>query len=281
MKQDQSINSILYILAFIALLYLAVPHIVECYESYARPWNTEHMTNADIDVKQEFHQNNPTVWEMFTETAVKSDKELTDILPGETVKPASSKTILPGVPTPTSSKTILPGVPTPTKNDAPEGPSNKKEVEPPIEVKDFERPEVPKGEAAVTRTMDPEVQKPKMKSEQKKPQEPPRKITKVSHSSQPTPMPQLAPSPNTQQIMGPRAPELDPNQPRPTDSGNGSKHGSGVYPSIYGPESLEPPGGGGDSSDPPPFDFIPAAEFPAGPLHPSPYLNDFSRMLKT
>jgi len=224
------------------------------------------MTNADIDVKQEFHQNNPTVWEMFTETAVKSDKELTDILPGETVEPASSKT-------------ILPGVPTPTKNDAPEGPSNKKEVEPPIELEDYERPEVPKGEAAVTRTMDPEVQKPKMKSEQKKPQEPPRKITKVS---QPIPMPQLAPSPNTQQIMGPIAPELDPNQPRPTDSGNGSKHGSGVYPSIYGPESLEPPGGGGgDSSDPPPFDFIPAAEFPAGPLHPSPYLNDFSRMLKT
>ena len=266
MKQEQAIP---YILAFIALLYLAVPHIVECYESYARPWNTEHMTNADIAVKQDFHQNEPKVWEMFTETAVKSDKELSDILPGETVKP-------------TGSKTILPGVPTPTKNDVskPIGPSNKKEVEPPIEIQNYERPEIPKGEDAVTRTMDPEVQKPKMKSQHKKPSEPPRKVTKVSQP--PQYMPQPEPQRNTQQIMGPRAPELDPNQPRPTDSGNGSKYGSGVYPNIYGPESLEPPGGGGgDSSDPPPFDFIPAAEFPAGPLQPSPYLNDFSRILKT
>jgi hypothetical protein len=274
MKQDQAINSIPYILAFLALLYLATPHIVECYESYARPWNTEHMTNADIAVKQDFHQSEPTVWEMFTETAIKTDKELTDILPGSTLKPATSKT-------------ILPGVPTPTKNDVPPekiGPSNKKEVEPPIEVKNDERPEIPKGEAQNARTMDVEVQKPKTKVEHsKKPAEPPRKVTKVSRPpSQPTPMPQLPSSPSGEQIWGPRAPKLDPNQPRPTDSGNGSKHGSGVYPNIYGPDSLDPPGGnGGDSSDPPPFDFVPAAEFPAGPLYPSPYLNDFSKILKT
>lgn len=280
MKQEQAISSIPYILAFLALLYLATPHIVECYESYARPWDTEHMTNADIAVKQDFHQSEPTVWEMFTETAVKSDKELTDILPGSTLKPATSKTILPGSTLkPTETKSDTPDVP-----KGPIGPSNKKEVEPSIEVKNDDKQDIPKGEAQNARTMDTEVQKPKTKLEHsKKPAEPPRKITKVSRPpSQAVPMPQLPSSPSGEQIWGPRAPQLDPNQPRPTDSGNGSKHGTGVYPNIYGPDSLDPPGGnGGDSSDPPPFDFIPAAEFPAGPLQPSPYLNDFSRILKT
>ena len=94
-------QAIPYILAFLALLYLALPHVYECYVSYSRPWNThEEMTNADVASKHEFHSGQPTVWEMFTETEVTTDKELAAILPGETVKPAGSKTILPGVPTP-------------------------------------------------------------------------------------------------------------------------------------------------------------------------------------
>jgi hypothetical protein len=278
MKQEV-IQAIPYILAFLALLYLALPHIVECYVSYSRPWNThEEMTNADIDAKHEFHADKEnTVWEMFTETEVKTDKQLPSILPGETVKAAGSKTILPGVPTPKKSDT--PDVPA-----GPTEPSNKKELEPAIDKTAYLKPEeeTPKEEKANKRAMDTEVQKPKMKST------PPPKITKLMH---PTPTPSSAPIParmpdikqSGQEIWGPRAPKLDPNQPRPSDSGNG-KHGSGVYPHIYGPESLEAPGSkdnGGDSSDPPPFDFVPAAEFPAGPLQPSPYLNDFSKMLKT
>ena len=89
--------------------------------------------------------------------------------------------------------------------------------------------------------------------------------------------------PNGQPIQGPRAPKLDPNQPDP--SGGGGKNGSGVYPDIYGPDSLLPPGHkdinihGESSSDPPPYDYVPAAEFPAGPAEPAPYLNDFSTIL--
>ena len=88
-----------------------------------------------------------------------------------------------------------------------------------------------------------------------------------------------------QAIYGPTAPKLDPNAPEP-GSGGGGKNGSGVYPDIYGPEALTPPGHsditgqGGDSSNPPPYDYVPAAEFPAGPLQPEPYLNDFSKILK-
>jgi hypothetical protein len=87
-----------------------------------------------------------------------------------------------------------------------------------------------------------------------------------------------------EKIYGPRAPKLDPNQPDP--SGGSGKNGSGVYPDIYGPDSLLPPGHkdkgihGESSSDPPPYDYVPAAEFPAGPAEAAPYLNDFSKILK-
>jgi hypothetical protein len=83
-------------------------------------------------------------------------------------------------------------------------------------------------------------------------------------------------------VEGPGVPPLDPNEPDPTDSE--SKNSKSVYPDIYGPESLKAPGHmsqGGDSSDPPPYDYVPAAEFPAGPAEPAPYLNDFSKILKT
>jgi hypothetical protein len=264
-------QAIPYILAFLALLYLALPHVYECYVSYSRPWNThEEMTNADVASKHEFHTGQPTVWEMFTETEVKTDKQLASILPGETVKPAGSKTILPGVPTP--------------KNDVPAGPigpSNKKEVEEAIDKTPYLQPEEePKAERANKRTMDPDVQKPMKSAPPTK--SPPAKVLKVT--PKPTPAPAQETNHSGQEIWGPRAPKLDPNQPRPSDSGNG-KNKSGVYPDIYGPEMLEAPGhadkGGGDSSNPPPYDYVPAAEFPAGPLQPSPYLNDFSKMLKT
>lgn len=260
-------NAIPYILAFLALLYLTLPHVYECYVSYARPWNThEEMTNADVADKHEFHAGQPTVWEMFTETEVKTDKELTAILPGETVKP-------------TGSKTILPGVPTPVVPSGPLGPSNKKEVEEAIDKTPYLKPEedVPTAEKANKRAMDTGVQRPVPAP--KKPVS--RKVSKPSPTPQPVPKHKDVVQ-GGEEIWGPRAPKLYPNQPRPSDSGNG-KHG-GVYPHIYGPDSLEPPGSkdaGGDSSNPPPFDFVPAAEFPAGPLQPSPYLNDFSKILKT
>ena len=83
------------------------------------------------------------------------------------------------------------------------------------------------------------------------------------------------------QIMGPTIPESEANAPKPTLAPTG-KNGSGVYPHIYGPELLIAPGTKDSEHSQPKIedDFIPAAEFPAGPEEPQPYLNDFSRMLK-
>lgn len=102
---------------------------------------------------------------------------------------------------------------------------------------------------------------------------------------------------NKEEIYGPMTQPVDPNAPTGLISKYGSDNRS-AYPQIYGPEFKGPPGGkdydatvgkdcnatgeksyGGDSSDPPPYDYVPAAEFPAGPLAPSPYLNDFSNIL--
>ena len=255
-----------YLLAFLALLYLASPHVYECYQAYARPWETnenkvtektvndegiEHMTNADVAKKLDFHADKDNqVWHMFSETEVKP------------------KTILPGVPTPSGSKTILPGVPTPAT-------SNKHEVEPASE---------PKQERANIRIMDKEVQKPvaSPRPPPSRKSEPPPKAP-LSHPT-PKPAPHHPPEQPLEgkEIWGPLAPKLDPNQPSPSDSGNG-KHGSGVYPHIYGPDLLDAPGSKDkeDKIDIPEYDYVPAAEFPAGPLQPSPYLNDFSKILKT
>ena len=84
-----------------------------------------------------------------------------------------------------------------------------------------------------------------------------------------------------QQIMGPTIPEEDANAPAPTPS---SMNGSGVYPSIYGPESLLPPGHkdsgvAGNTSGTPEYTMSPTAEFPAGPAEPAPFLTDFSAIL--
>lgn len=278
MFNKQIIDALPYVLAFLAILYLASPHVYECYQAYARPWETnenkvtektvedekiEHMTNADVAQKLDFHADKDNqVWHMFSETEVKPKS----ILPG-VPKPSASKTILPGVTTPSSSKSILPGVTTP-------GPAIEKPPETLMETKE---------ERANVRIMDKEVQKPLMSS---RPPPPPKK-------SEPPPKAPLS-RPTThhpakqplegKEIWGPLAPELDPNQPRPSDSGNG-KHGSGVYPHIYGPDTIEGPGSkdkdNNNNIDIPDYDYVPAAEFPAGPLHPSPYLNDFSKILKT
>ena len=285
-----------YLLAFLALLYLASPHVYECYQAYARPWETnenkvtektvedegiEHMTNADVANKLDFHSDKDNqVWEMFTETEVKPKT----ILPG-VAKPSGSKTILPGVPKPSGSKTILPGVPTPSgsKSILPgvptPGPSNKHEVEPAID-----RSSEPKQERANLRIMDKEVQKPMMSPRPPPPRksEPPTKAPLSRPTPKPTPHHPAEQPLEGKEIWGPLAPKLDPNQPSPSDSGNG-KHGSGVYPHIYGPDLLDAPGSKDkeDKIDIPEYDYLPAAEFPAGPLQPSPYLNDFSSILKT
>ena len=75
-------------------------------------------------------------------------------------------------------------------------------------------------------------------------------------------------------IIGPLAPKLDPNEPAPSISGGGTGS-QGVYPNIYGPELLKAPG-----HEDTQYDYLPAAEFPAGPAEPAPYLNDFSKILK-
>lgn len=263
-----------YLLAFLALLYLASPHVYECYQAYARPWETnenkvtektvndeeiEHMTNADVAKKLDFHADKDNqVWHMFSETEVKPKP----ILPGVPT-PSGSKTILPGVPTPSGSKTILPGVPTPEASD---------------------KPSEPKQERANIRIMDKEVQKPIASPRPPPPRksEPPPKAPVSRPTPKPTPHHPAEQPLEGKEIWGPLAPKLDPNQPSPSDSGNG-KHGSGVYPHIYGPDFLDEPGSKDKEAniDIPEYDYVPAAEFPAGPLQPSPYLNDFSKILKT
>jgi len=94
---------------------------------------------------------------------------------------------------------------------------------------------------------------------------------------------------NKEEIYGPMSEPIDPNAPTGLISKYGTDNRS-AYPHIYGPDFKGPPGGkdyatneekdyGGDSSDPPPYDYVPAAEFPAGPAAPAPYLNDFSKIL--
>ena len=252
MKQDP-IEMLFYGLAFLALVYLAFPHILESYESYARPWNTEHMTNADIKQKTSTFK----VWEMFDETEVKTDKELSEeVLPGET-----------------KSKNKTPDVPA-----GPIGPSNKHVTEPAIE----RPPEtIMNGmqDEPTNKRMDTEVQKPSAPVQPKE-KGPPRGVRKQKVEIV---QPKIEMEGSSKDgIWGPRAPKLDSSQPRPGETGR-DKHQTGVYPNIYGPELLNEPGKKSyeDSSTPAEMSYTPVAEFPAGPLRPSPYLNDFSKFLKT
>jgi hypothetical protein len=88
--------------------------------------------------------------------------------------------------------------------------------------------------------------------------------------------------PKDLEIKGPTTTEKG--NPDPDSGGDSKSKGpkTGVYPDIYGPEVLVAPGHKDQSSDnPEPYDFLPAAEFPAGPNAPSPFLTDFSKLLKT
>ena len=91
------------------------------------------------------------------------------------------------------------------------------------------------------------------------------------------------------QIMGPTIPEEDANAPAASKSG--SINGSGVYPSIYGPEAILTPGKASSAAHPmasevsggvgtPEYTLTPTAEFPAGPNEPAPFLGDFSKFLR-
>lgn len=80
-----------------------------------------------------------------------------------------------------------------------------------------------------------------------------------------------------QAIYGPEVPEVDTSEPNPSKVPKGNKPSPGAeYPLIYGPESLKAPGEYDRK-----YDYEPAAEFPAGPEEPEPYLNDFSAILNS
>jgi hypothetical protein len=90
------------------------------------------------------------------------------------------------------------------------------------------------------------------------------------------------------EVYGPRVPEVDPNAPKPIAASTtlGDKM---TYPDIYGPEVITASGTAKSSAKTnlhvnslslPEYDFVPAAEFPAGPAEPAPYLADFSKILK-
>jgi len=55
------------------------------------------------------------------------------------------------------------------------------------------------------------------------------------------------------------------------------------YPDVYGPEINLVPGHKDStqshSDKPEPYDFIPAADFPKGPIAPSPFLTNFSKIM--
>ena len=81
------------------------------------------------------------------------------------------------------------------------------------------------------------------------------------------------------QLYGPEVLPPPKEQPRPAGHKNTKHNGTGpalVYPNVLGPEQLKVPGQRQNDT----FDFYPAAEFPAGPAEPEPYLTDFSKLLK-
>ena len=86
-------------------------------------------------------------------------------------------------------------------------------------------------------------------------------------------------------IRGPKTTKPEPHtEPEPEPEPENGGKGKSVYPDIYGPDITTAPGNNNllfqDSSNPSPVDFIPAREFPSGPMSPSPFLNDFSKIMK-
>jgi hypothetical protein len=80
-------------------------------------------------------------------------------------------------------------------------------------------------------------------------------------------------------LRGPTIPKEEKKNEKeePLPENQGGKNASS-YPKIYGPELLLKPGHNPSSSTT--YDFIPAPEFPIGPEVPSPFLTDFSKIMK-
>jgi hypothetical protein len=77
-------------------------------------------------------------------------------------------------------------------------------------------------------------------------------------------------------LRGPTIPKEEKKNEKeePLPENQGGKNASS-YPKIYGPELLLKPGHSSST-----YDFIPAPEFPIGPEVPSPFLTDFSKIMK-
>ena len=90
-------------------------------------------------------------------------------------------------------------------------------------------------------------------------------------------------------LRGPTIPKEEKKNEKeePLPENQGGKNASS-YPKIYGPELLLKPGHNpnkqeislSSSSSSSTYDFIPAPEFPIGPEVPSPFLTDFSKIMK-
>ena len=91
----------------------------------------------------------------------------------------------------------------------------------------------------------------------------------------------------TEGLKGPKTQTLSDEDKQPKATHSSSKTKAEEYPRVYGPDVKTLPGHKDhknsqhqDSHNPEPYDFVPAAEFPKGPAAPSPFLTDFSRIMK-
>jgi hypothetical protein len=92
--------------------------------------------------------------------------------------------------------------------------------------------------------------------------------------------------PSERQLRGPQISDKDAQEQKDKDKPQPLSSKAPNYPDVYGPEILKVPGhkdsgvpGSHESHKPEPYDFIPAAEFPKGPIAPSPFLTDFSKIM--
>ena len=86
-----------------------------------------------------------------------------------------------------------------------------------------------------------------------------------------------------EKLRGPKTQPLSEEDKQPKATHSSSKTKAEDYPQVYGPDVKTVPGHKDqhqDSSRPEPYDFVPAAEFPKGPVAPSPFLTDFSKIMK-
>jgi len=88
-------------------------------------------------------------------------------------------------------------------------------------------------------------------------------------------------SPKEESLRGPKTQTLSEEEKHPKATHSSSKTKTEDYPKVYGPDVKTVPGHKSqDSHNPEPYDFVPAAEFPKGPAAPSPFLTDFSKIMK-